>query len=239
MKEEMTNEPMDRLLQGVYEGTQPADSWEGLRDRIEQRLDDRRHRQSLILWRRAALALAACLVVTLGLLGYVWMRAPAAAAAPLLTSEQLVRLSTIFAQIRGMFAEQAAWFMVDSAGQTQMGLSNGAGAPNEAAPVVVLRLVLEEEGGAPKPQYWDVVALVRHPVDLRVSLQDGRTIAVSLLPELTAEGVVTLQTHAPTEGWADSGEARKIPDARYTSLGRVRAGSRWIGLQAIAKVVSI
>jgi hypothetical protein len=111
------NESMDRLLRQAYQKVDPADSWQGLRRRIDGRLERQSRRSSVRLWRRTALALAACLAVTLGLLIHLLVQAgraggpadpSAIARAPLLEQGQLNRLTAIFEQIHEMFADQAS-----------------------------------------------------------------------------------------------------------------------------------
>ena len=248
MNEQERNEMMDRLLQRAYEEVQPADSWENLRRRIDGRLEQRCRNHSARLWRRTALALAACLVVTLGLLcHFLWRtdRASAPAAlsstawAPLLTQEQLDRLSAVFEQVRGVFADQASWFVVDSAGRTQIGVSGPTSPSQENGRIVVLRLALFDEGPSQATQYLDVIARVERVIDLQVALQDGGSIRLSLVPELAADGAVMLQNQEQANGQRGAIANVEVPNTSYTSLGRVRAGDRWVNLHAMARVIPI
>ena len=177
------------------------------------------------------MALAACLVVTLGSLCYVLVhpgRGGPDAVAPLLTQAQLDRLGAVFQQIRGVFADEAAWFVVDSAGRTQMGVSGPASPSQESGRIVVMRLVLSDEGpGRAASQYLDVIARVQRVIDVQVPLQDGGSVRLSLVPE-PAEGGSGVAVRGVT-----------VPEASYASIGRVRAGDRWLRLQATAKIIPI
>jgi hypothetical protein len=219
---------VDWTLRRVYEQAAPADSWQDLRGRIDGRLARPARSHPAILWKRTAMALAACLVVTLGSLCYVLMRTDrGAVAAPLLTQEQLDRLEAVFGQIRGVFADDAAWFVVDSAGRTQMGVSGPAAMSGGDERVVVLRVALSDGEAGRASQYVDVIAKVQRMVDVQVALRDGGSVRLSLVPELTDGG----------SGVAVGGVA--VPQASYASIGRVRAGDRWLQLHATARIVPI
>jgi hypothetical protein len=224
------DEIMDRTLRRVYEQAGPADSWQDLRGRIDRRLAHSGRSHAVRWWRRTALALAACLVVTLGSLCYVLVHADRGgegSVAPLLTQGQLDRLEAVFQQIRGVFADEASWFVVDSAGRTQMGVSGPASPSQESGRVVVMRLVLSDDGPGRASQYLDVIARVQRVIDVQVTLRDGSSVRLSLVPELAEGG----------RGVAVSGVT--VPEAAYASIGRVRTGDRWLHLQATGRIVPI
>jgi hypothetical protein len=234
------NEAMDRLLRRTHEKVEPADSWENLRRRIDARLEKRSYLASARLWRRTAVALAACLAITIGLLcHFTWRddRAGVPTLAPLLAQDQLDRLSAVFEQIRGVFADEASWFVIDSAGRTQIGVSSPTAQKNDDT--VVLRLVLSDDGPSKATQYLDVIARVRRVIDLRVALQDGSSVQLSLVPELAAGGAITLQSREPESGERGAMAKVEVPSTSYTSLGRIRAGDRWVSLHAMARIVPI
>ena len=247
MDEKEINEVLDRRLREGYDSVGPADSWDDLRRRIDGRLAAEEWRRQGIFWRRVAMAMAACLLVTAGLV--VWLstgswkggatRSLMIASSPGLTDSQIRQLGMVFEQIRGVFADQASWFMVDSSGGTQIGVSNGTAQTKEVGPAVVIRLVLQEERQVLEPRYLDVVAVLQRRVDLKIPLAEGIRVDVSLLPRLSGEGGIVLETAIQARGNTPMGGTVTISDTPYTLLARVRAGDTWVQLQAIAKVVPI
>ncbi len=239
--EQEQDRAMEGMLRRVSQAARPADSWQGLRGRIEGRLEPHHPGHAVRRWRRTALALAACLVVTLGSLCYVVMRPErgVAAPAPLLTQGQLQRLTAVFEQVRGVFADEAAWFVVDSAGRTQIGVSGPRTPGRNEERIVVVRMALFEEGLSQAGAYVDVIARAQRVIDLQVPLRDGGVVRLSLVAELDAAGAVTLQTRQLNDGLDVTMGPALVPDASYASLGRIRAGERWLNLRATARVVPI
>lgn len=247
MGEKETPEALERVLKETYRDVGPADSWDDLRKRIDERLAADGWRRQGVFWRRVAVAMAACFLVTAGL--SVWFRTGShegdtprsltIASLPGLTDSQIRRLGMVFEQIRVVFADQAAWFTVDSSGETRIGVSNEAALMKEAASAVVIRLALQGEIQAQDPRYLDVVAVLQRRVDLQIPLAEGILLEVSLLPRLRGDGRVVLETAIQAGGDIPMGGTVAVSDAPYTSLARVRAGDTWVQVQAIAKVVPI
>lgn len=249
MGEQETTEALEGVLRREYERVVPTDSWEDLRKRIDERLAIEKWRRQGVFWKRVALAMAACLVVSSGLLGLAWLQwrkgstaastQLLAASAPWLNDAQTQRLGAAFEQIRAVFADQAAWFMVDSNGGTQIGVSNGVAQAKETSPIVVIRLALQGETQAGEPRCLDVVAVLQRRVDLQIPLAEGVLVDVSLLPRLSGDGGIVLETRIQASGSAPAGGTVAVSDAPYASLARVRAGDKWVHVHAVAKFISI
>lgn len=242
---------IDEILQEVYANTQPPDSWPALRERIGAAVSDRRRRarserRQIAFWRRAALAMAACLMVSIGLL--LHRQAPrhsgdspdaagTAGGFALLTQAQTDRLVQAFAQVRGLFADQHPWLMIDSAGASQMGLTlpQGPGHPEEG--LVVLRLAVEETGREDGRRYADLVVFPRQEVVCTLQTAAGSTIELRLVPVLGKDGRVDIDFVARLDGQTREGRVTQVGRDAFSSLAQLRLGASSFNLGATARPI--
>lgn len=236
-------ERTERLLEETLGQVQPVDSWQGLRRRIDARLDRLPGDNRLVFWRRAAVALAACLLVTAGILVYCVVNRPplgaSASAAPLLTEAHVERLTEVFRNVGVLFAEESAWFMIDSTGESEIGTYDELNGSAPADRAVILRVALCPEHDPQNTRYVDVVTRPGGRMSVQVAVSDGVKVRLSLAAQLTAQGAVVLDATARANGARSVAQTTDVATGLYTSLLRVRAGAQWITLRATGTVVSI
>jgi hypothetical protein len=244
------HEDIDEILQEVYVNTQPPDSWSALRQRIDAAILDGRGqshfaRRQLVFWRRAALAMAACLVAAVGLLLHMATPgslgdSPDAAANggfTLLTQTQTDRLVQAFSQVRGLFADQQPWLMIDSAGASQMGLTLPEGPGHREEGLVVLRLTVEETGRKDGCRYADLVVFPRQEVVCTLRTAAGSAIELRLVPVLGEEGHVDIDFVARVDGDARAGRVTQVGRNAFSSFAQLRLGANSLSLGATARPI--
>lgn len=236
---------MDPILRDIYLGAEPADSWEQLRERVDAAVS-RGHRSAqvhgkLVFWRRVALALAACVILTTALLFRAWLSRPSGALSdpPLLTEMQAGRLVEAFAQVRDLFSAQNPWFAVDSAGDSRIGVSPRKQADERGQRAIVIRLALRDGRTAGGQAYTDLVLFPEQEVSIEMRTAEGSAIDVSVLPALHADGGVTLSVTAYGGDKVRTVGAASVDPDGFRPLLRLRAGSRWVSLGATARAVPV
>jgi hypothetical protein len=238
------DEMIEAFLREVHESTAPADSWQALRGRIESRCRTAAPPGEVVFWRRIAFAAAACFFVTAMLLGYLLLQNPSVRPAssvatqadpPLLDGAQVERLVQAFAHVRSVFAEQSPWFMVDSLGNSQLGLAQGRHATGQAERLIVLRLVLRDEQSQSQRSYADLVAFPRQRIEVQMRTAQGSSIEVSLVPALEEDGRISLHIAAQGDGDSRTEATATVDESAYRPLIHVRAGTHRIALGATAQ----
>lgn len=247
------HEDIDGILRQEYERTGPPDSWSALRERIDTALSQLGEpslfaRRQIAFWRRAALALAACLVVVTGLLFCVlstdrWAASPKTAELAhtpgLLTQSQIGQLLQAFSQVRSFFVDHQPWLMIDSVGNSQIGLTANEDLGDREGGLIILRLIVQEEGDRADSRYADLVAYPRQRITLAVQTAAGSAIELHLVPTLRKDGRVDLDFVA--RGDNDSRTARVTPVGQnaFQPLAQLQIGMHRFGLGAIAKAVQL
>jgi hypothetical protein len=238
------DEMIEAFLREVHESTAPVDSWQALRGRIESRCRTAARPGEVFFWRRIAFAAAACFFVTAMLLGYLLLQnpsvRPASSAAaqedpPLLDGVQVERLARAFAQVRSVFAGQSPWFMVDSLGNSQLGLAQGRPAGGQPQRLIVLRLVLRDEQSPSQRSYADLVAFPQQRIEVQMRTAQGSSIEVSLVPALEEDGRISLHVAAQGDGGSHTEAIATVDESAYRPLVHVRAGTLRIALDATAQ----
>lgn len=246
-------EDIDGILREEYERTGPPDSWQALRERIDTALSQRGEpslcaRRRIAFWRRTALALAACLVVVTGLLLCMLsaerraasLKTAAFANTPaLLTQAEIGPLLQAFSQVRSLFADHQPWLMIDSVGNSQIGLTATGDLADREEGLIILRLIVQEDGGRAGDRYADLVAYPQQRITVVVQTAVGSAIELHLVPTLRKDGRVDLDFVA--RGDNDSRTARVIPvdPNAVRPLAQLQIGRHRFNLGAIAKAVPL
>ncbi|MBN2182430.1 MAG: hypothetical protein JW715_11000 [Sedimentisphaerales bacterium] len=251
-KKDGKNEPLEKLLKEAHNEIKPQDSWEALRLRIERNIDDDGKVSSLItrgggsaaFWRRLALALAACLVITTGLLIYVLDGSkseqsghPAAADQMLLSKSQMEQLNIAFTHVRELFGADCPWIVIGSSGEGEVGVDGQTQDAAERGKVVVIRLAVNFEGQKLKKQYFDVVTFSNQQVSFSVPVDDS-DMGVLIKPILRSDGGIAIEISADINGSERAGDVVTIADNAFTSLVRIKSGSSLVDIDAVGRVVS-
>ncbi len=238
---------IEALLREVHESAAPADSWQALRGRIESRCRTVTPVGEVIFWRRIALATAASFILTATLLGYFLLKnqgaGPASSAVanadpPLLDDAQIERLAQAFSHVRSVFAGQSPWFMVDSFGNSQLGLTQAQEPAGRPEKLIVLRLALRDAQSESQRAYADLVAFPQQRIEVQMRTAQGSVIEVALVPVLGDDGRVAVDVVARGDGDARAAAVR-VDESAFRSLVHIRVGAHRIALNATAKPVSI
>ncbi len=242
---------LDEILQEVYANTQPPGSWSALRERIGAAVSDRGgqahfERRQVVFWRRMALAMAACLMVSIGLL-LCWEAPRRSGDSPdavgatnglaLLTQAQTDRLVQAFAQVRGLFSDQQPWLMIDSAGASQMGLTLPQEPGHREEGLVVLRLAVEETGREDGRRYADLVVFPSQEVVCTLQTAAGSTLELRLVPVLGQDGRVDIDFVARLDGQTREGRVTQVGQNAFSSFAQLRLGANSFSLGATARPI--
>lgn len=243
---------INQILQEAHKEIEPSDSWQALRARIVRRIESKKFVSSqatgnVIFWRRLAFGMAACFLITAGILLYFlrvhygpqkYHPQQVAIANKLLNQADLNRLSFTFSQVRQLFGQQSQWIMIGSGYDTQMGVTDRMVPGADGGKIIVVRLAINLDHGQSPRQYFDVVTLSNQEANFRLPIADASTIDVSLKPILTNDGIIEVEINAQAEGKSRVNSVSTILDDRFTPLVRMRANGKWVNIDAIGQSVS-
>ncbi len=240
------DERIEALLRGVHQSAAPADSWQALRGRIENRCRATTQAGEVVFWRRIALATAAGFILTATLLGYFLLDRQAGstlltagnADPPLLDEMQIERLVQAFSHVRTVFAGQSPWFMIDSFGDSQLGLTQAQGGAEPSQRLIVLRLALRDEQSRAERSYADLVAFPQQRIEVQMRTAQGSVVDVSLVPVLRDDGRIAVDVVARGDGDTRA-TAIRVDESAFRSLVHIRMGAHRLALSATAKPVPV
>jgi hypothetical protein len=246
MSDRRQDEMIDALLRQAHDLVGPADSWQALRSRIDDRLRPAAAAREVIFWRRIALAAAACLLLTATILSYLVLKnagagrsqsALASATPPLLNDAQIERLTQAFSQVRSIFDGHSPWLMIDSFGNSQLGLTEAGPGTMGMQSLIIVRLMLGAQQSDVEQPYADLVAFPQQRIDVQVRTAAGSTIAISLVPTPQEDGRISLDLVAQGDGGERTDAIVSVGGSVVQSIARVRAGAGWVHLGAMARLV--
>jgi hypothetical protein len=249
-----TNDKKDKilnaLLAGVYKETTPEDSWEALRVRIDDKLNDYEFRsihakmgKPVTFWRRIAFAMAACLAVTFGLLVYTIMskRIPDNTGTKneaLLSQSQLHQLATTFSHVRQLFGYHSPWIVVSTAGDSEIGVDNKIAQSTNDGKVIVVRLVVSLEEQKIKRQYFDVVTFSNQQAQFQIPLTGSLAMDVTTKPILKDDGTIAVEINAQVDNSVRASGVGTVANNTLTSLFSMRVNGNWVNIDATAHSMS-
>jgi hypothetical protein len=229
------------ILREAYTEIQPHDSWEALRSRIDDKINNadkliiskKSLTANIIFWRRTALALAACLVLaSILLLNTLFQPVNDNSQTRLLTKGQVQRLGTVFSNVRELFYEQQPWMLVDAGGKGEIGVDNSTTGQPQTGKVIIIRLAVNTQG---KQQYYDLVAISDQQVKFSIPAIEGSEMAVSLKLVLANGGKITIEIQAQLNDGRQTETTATIADNRFTSLVKVQSNGEWVSIDAVGQ----
>jgi hypothetical protein len=244
---------IEAILKDAYGEIEPTDSWAALRGRIDRRMESAKLPSvsavqvtgSIAFWRRTALALAACLLITIGLLVYtlgfvLGGRVNGPLTEPinsgLFNQTQVVQLKDAFSNVRELFEQQSAWIMVGSGNDAEIGVEQ-IGRTWDTSKIVVVRLAVNFEKENTAPRFFDVVTFPNQRADFQLALADSSTVRVSLRP-LLKNNAIAVEINAQVNGRAKSESTTAVDHEAFTSLVRLPSDGDWVTINGIAQSVS-
>lgn len=243
---------INQILQEAHKEIEPSDSWQGLRDRIDRRIDSKQFvsiptMRKVAFWRRLAFGMAACFLITAGILLYFlgvhygvqeYHQQQIAAANNLLNRADLNRLNFAFSQVRQLFGQQSQWIVIGSGDSTQMGVADRMVSGTDNSKVIVVRLVVNLGGERSPWQYFDVVTFSNQLANFQLPIAGASALDISLKPILKNDGRIEVEINAQAEGGSQANSISTLLDDRFTSLVRMRANGKWLNIDAIGQSVS-
>lgn len=246
---------IDAILKDTHREIEPPDSWEALRTRIDKRINSGKSSslpsaqldRSVVFWRRIALAMAACFLLTAGLLVYVigfvqhdknfrWQQATVTNQG-LFSPAQLNQLNKTFSNVRQLFRQQSPWIMVGAGNDAEIGVDEMVRTA-DTSKVIVVRLALNLEKQSAGHRYFDVVTFSDQLVNCQLPLVETLAIDISLKPILKKDGIIVLEINAGVGGGSESKSVANLVDDTFTSLVRLRANGEWVNIDGIAQSMS-
>ena len=244
---------INEILKEAHEEIQPRDSWEALKSRIDKKVFDEhrssptvlRLRRNSVFWRRIALALAACLVITTGLLVYVLGDRQSdrrnqiiSADKGFLSREQLGQLSVAFSHVQELFGTACPWMVIDSGGEGEIGVDERTQEAADSGRVIIIRLAINVEGRQLQRRYLDIVTLPEREANFNITVADNTDIGVSIKPFITSEGKITIVMNAETDSVSQKSDMVTVADNKFTCLTRIKSNSNWVSIDATGQLAS-
>lgn len=247
---------IDAILKDAHKEVEPPDSWEALRTRISRRIDTKkassgphtRMPKDVVFWRRIALAMAACLLITAGILIYTigfaqrtkghWRRQLTSTDQGLLSQAQLEQLSTTFSNVRQLFGQHSPWIVVGSGDDAEIGINGQIIRTADTSKVIIVRLVVNLEKQNAKSRYFDIVTFSNQQASFQVPFADTSAIDISLKPILRNDGTIAVEINAQVDSGSQASGSSIVAGNVFTSLVRMRANGDWVNIDAVAKSMS-
>jgi len=254
--DERNNNNVDVILKDAHREIAPCDSWEAMRARINRRLDSRElssapsapFSKRVAFWRRTALAMAACFLITAGTLIYFLgsnrakkhrREQPIAAVNNnLFDQAQLERLSFAFSQVRQLFGRQSGWIMIGSDNNAEVGLVDKTSSVTDTDKIVVVRLAVTVGNGEKRRQYYDLVMLPSQQANLRLSLANASTLNVALRPILKQDGSIIVESNTEIDDGSRDYSVSTLTGNAFTSLATILTNGNQIYVEGIGQSMS-
>jgi hypothetical protein len=243
------NDELNDILKEANEQIRPSDSWEDLRSRIDQKIENRntssglaaRLNENISFWRWTALAAAACLVITSALLFYVVLnnnRNTFSENLNLLSQNQLEHLSEAFSQVQRLFNQNCPWIMINSSGKGEIGGESQDIDAANAKNIVILRLAVNIPGNQAVPQYFDVVTFDNQLVSFNMPVTEKSNMNVALRPVITENNRIQVEISTQLNSNSKITKTVTIADNSFKTLTRVKSGGNWININATGQSLS-
>lgn len=244
---------IDAILKDAHGEIKPPDSWQALRTRIDRKINSgelplpqaTQLSKNVAFWRRIALALAACLLITLGLLIYTigfaqrtkghWRQQLTTTNQGLLSQTQLNQLSTTFSNVRQLFGQHSPWIVVGSGDDAEIGINGQIARTADTSKVIIVRLVVNLEKQNAKSHYFDIVTFSNQQASFQVPFADTSAIDISLKPILRNDGTIAVEINAQVDSGSQASGSSIVADNVFTSLVRMRANGDWVNIDAVAQ----
>lgn len=250
------NNMIDEILKDAHKEIVPPDSWQALRARIDKKLQEKellsssdtgRDTKETIFWRRLAFGMAACFLMTAGILIYFllanygmqeYQQKQLAAANNLLNQAELNRLNFAFSQVRQLFGQQSGWLMIGSENNTQVGVTDKIAPGVSTDKIVVVRLAVNRDGGQAARQYFDVVTFSNQQANFQLALDSTSVIDIFLKPMLKNDGRIEVEINAQINGGPQAKGISTVANNTFTSLVRMRANGNLVNIDGIGQSMS-
>lgn len=249
--DDKNNNTIDEILKEAHKEIEPIDSWQELRDRIDHRMDSNKFVSvpamgNVAFWRRLAFGMAACFLITAGILIYFLgvkygMREyqhRQITANNLLNQADLNRLSFAFSQVRHLFGQHSQWIMIGSGDSTQMGVAEKMVSGADNSNVIIVRLAVNLDSTGLSQQYFDVVTFSNQEANFQIPLANASAITISLKPILKNNGRIEVEIDAQVDGTSGANSISMVVGNKFTSLIRMRANDNWVNIDGIGQSVS-
>lgn len=244
MGADMEDNKIEDILKEAHNEIEPPDSWKALRNRIDQRIDARTNAPAgtsgnIVFWRWLAIGMAACFVVTAGILlyrlgfsdGMRQSRHEMVKATDLLSQADLNRLSLTFSQVRQLFGQQSHWIMIGSDDSTQMGVADTTLPKGGNSRLVVVRLAARLGDSDSQRQYFDIVAVAGRRAELQLPVAGSSPVDISLRPTVSSDGTIKVEIDTQTA------KVDKTLGDRFTSLFRMRTNGNWVNIDGTGRML--
>ena len=247
-----TNNKKDELndiLKETNEQIRPHDSWEELRNRIDQKIENRntssglaaRLNGNITFWRRTTLAAAACLVITSALLIYVVLnnnRNSFSENLNLLSQNQLEHLSEAFSQVQDLFNQNCPWIVINSSGKGEIGGESQDINATNVKKIIILRLAVNLPNNEATLQYFDVVTFDNQLVSFNMPVTENSNMSVVLKPVIAENDKIQVEISTQLNSDSKVTNNVTIADNSFKTLARVKSGGNWININATGQSLS-
>ncbi|MBN1974853.1 MAG: hypothetical protein JW787_14530 [Sedimentisphaerales bacterium] len=241
---------LNDILKEAHEKIQPRDSWQALRNRIDERINNKNTSSGLItklngnisFWRRAALAAAACLVITSALLICVIFDNKHQSNFPykdnLLAQNQLENLSEAFSHVQDLFEQNCPWMIISAAGKGELGDENQKIIAADNKKLIVLRLAVNIPNENNAPQYFDVVTFENQLVTFDMPVTGDTNMNLTLKSAIVKNNMIEVEIYTQLNSGVPTNNIVTIANDSFKTLARVKANGSWININATGQSLS-
>ncbi len=249
-------ENIENLLKYTYEQAEPPESWGVLRERIERQLVNSIPPKGaarscktvfdLYFWKRLALIMAACFVITAGILAYFVIHNSVPEVATVdggkeqfLTQADIDYLHTTFRQVQELFGQQSTWVIVGRGVSPQIGVENTPAFASPPEKLVVMRLSVGlNNGGEARREYLDLVAVPNQTTRFQLPLVEARGLHVSLTPIAEEDGRITVRMKVADDNQPGISKTTTLTNDPFTPLVRMQSNGKRLDISGAGKVIS-
>lgn len=239
----------NEILKDAYEQISPADSWDGLRERIGNRIAEsqinsrRRGNQSSVrFWKGLSFAMAASFIVTAGVLVYTiglnqgsslnGQQTVSAYSGKLVGSDEMSMLVDAFSQVQQLFGDQSRWIVISSDNDSQVGLSESPQTDTDTQKLVIVRLALSSDNKRLQ-RYYDIVTYSDQKTKLQLPMGNATALMIDLKPVIKSDGTISVEIDANINGVSQSRSKCAIASEFYTPLLNMNVNGDWIKIDGV------
>lgn len=238
------------ILKQAHEEIQPRDSWQALRSRIDERINNKNTSSGLItklngnisFWRRAALAAAACLVITSALLICVILDNKHQSNFPykdnLLAQNQIVNLSEAFSHVQDLFEQNCPWMIISAAGKGELGDENQKLNAADNKKIIVLRLAVNIPNENNAQQYFDVVTFENQLVTFDMPVAGDTNINLTLKSAIVKNNMIEVEISTRFNSGVSKNNIVTIANNSFKRLTSIKTNGSWINIIATGQSLS-
>ena len=240
----------DEMLREAYEQITPADSWDELRSRINERLYETRAnslqatiQKSLRFWKRFSMVMAAGFLITAGVLLYNiglnqgaklhYNQTAQVNKVKTIERDDISKLIAAFTQVQQLFGDQSRWIVLGDNDESQIGVVENAEIAADTQKLVVVRLALDTQGQ--NRRYYDIVTYPNQTTKLQLPLANAVPLKIDMIPVIKSDGTISVEIGASVNGISQSKNKSSLSSESFTTLLNMPVDGQWLKIDGVGR----